>query len=221
MQREHRREFMAAVLLCVTAGYADAVGYIHAGVFAANMTGNTVLSAISLIHHDWAAAIERLLTLVAFFAGAVAGRLCLHGFKFNPAPALFLESVLLGAAIFIDPKSAWSIFVIAAAMGVQATAMTKFLGSAVSTVVITSTMARIAETTTDALIKPFSPAKAAVQMPVRLLISTWVCYGIGAALAILLLSYLALPLIIPAALMLALAVWFAPWKGFRWLARTA
>ena len=41
------------------------------GVFAANMTGNTVLAGIALARFDWSDATRHLATLIAFFAGAL------------------------------------------------------------------------------------------------------------------------------------------------------
>ena len=62
-----------AALLCGIAGYVDALGYLKLGsVFAANMTGNTVLLAIVLAQGEWARAAVYGLTLAAFFAGALS-----------------------------------------------------------------------------------------------------------------------------------------------------
>ena len=49
-----RRDTNTAALLCIAGGIADAIGYVQSGVFAANMTGNTVLTGISLANGDFA-----------------------------------------------------------------------------------------------------------------------------------------------------------------------
>ncbi len=48
------RPQIQATLLTIVAGIADAVGYITmGGVFAANMTGNTVLAGIAAAQRDY------------------------------------------------------------------------------------------------------------------------------------------------------------------------
>ena len=43
------RLFSRAALLCLIAGYVDIIGYIDlGGVFAANMTGNSVLLVLAM-----------------------------------------------------------------------------------------------------------------------------------------------------------------------------
>jgi len=66
--------FAAAVLLGAAAGMADAIGYVQGGVFAANMTGNTVLAALALATAHRQPALQRIATLATFFAGAVGDR---------------------------------------------------------------------------------------------------------------------------------------------------
>src|SRR4029077_5907598 len=60
-----------AGLLCAAAGFADAVGYVNSGVFAANMPGNTVLAGLALAGGRWDIALQRGMTLGAFCVGVV------------------------------------------------------------------------------------------------------------------------------------------------------
>lgn len=199
---ESNRADVNAALLCACAGFADAVGFVHAGVFAANMTGNTVLTGLSLAHGDWAASIERAATLVTFFVGAMIGRVLLRVSGDRSWLVLLVEAVVITLAAFVDPKAPLSIWAIAAAMGVQATAMTKFRGAAVSTVVITSTMARIAEAAADLVLAPMG-LKRTQGTPTHLLAVTWIFYGLGAIVAALLMPVMSFPLLIAAAMVLA------------------
>jgi uncharacterized membrane protein YoaK (UPF0700 family) len=194
-------------MLCTVAGFADAVGYAHQGVFAANMTGNTVLLALGLAQQQWALSAERLLTLASFFGGAMLGRLLLGLGRQRAALPLSAEAALLLLALTADARQAWSIWLLAAAMGVQATAVTRFGGAAVSTVVVTSTMARLAQAAADALVAPFGIRPGAPGEPVGLLLITWLTYAIGAALAALLMPRVAHPLALACALLLLLSVW--------------
>ena len=63
---------LQAIILTLVAGIADAVGYITMGsVFAANMTGNTVLAGIALAQGHWADAWRHLAPVAVFFVGAM------------------------------------------------------------------------------------------------------------------------------------------------------
>lgn len=197
---------IAASLLCIAAGFADAIGFIHLGVFAANMTGNTVLLGVSLAHGDFAHVIDRLATVVIFFGGAMLGRTLWRWGGQQAWLALLVEALLLAGGAFIDERSVMSLWVIALAMGVQATAMTKFMGAAVSTVVITSTMARLAESATDRwVLSPMGMKMPASSTPHRLLINTWLSYVVGALLATLTMAVLSHALLVTAGLVLATA----------------
>lgn len=70
-------QIICCMLLCLACGVVDAVGFLRHGIFAANMTGNTVLLGISLAHLKWAAALDRALPLLTFFVGAMLARLLL------------------------------------------------------------------------------------------------------------------------------------------------
>jgi uncharacterized membrane protein YoaK (UPF0700 family) len=64
------------VLLCAMAGSIDAIAYLLEGqVFVANMTGNTVLFAISMLQHQFGKAALRGGLVLAFLAGVVVSRL--------------------------------------------------------------------------------------------------------------------------------------------------
>jgi uncharacterized membrane protein YoaK (UPF0700 family) len=63
-------------LLCATAGSVDAAVFLLRGqVFVANMTGNTVLLAISLLQHEYSKAALRLGLVATFLAGVVTAQL--------------------------------------------------------------------------------------------------------------------------------------------------
>jgi uncharacterized membrane protein YoaK (UPF0700 family) len=143
------RPNLQAALLTLVAGMADAVGYISlGGIFAANMTGNTVLAGIALAEGQYALAAKRFMPLIAFFAGALLARLLLRLAR-RPAAPLLLEAALLAVAGFVTLGTETELMVVALAIGLQASAITQFGGSAVSTVVVTSTLARMADATLD------------------------------------------------------------------------
>ena len=117
---------------------------------------------------------------------------------------LLLEAALVGIAALVDPAAMLPLWTIALAMGVQATAFTRFPGIAVSTIVITSTIAHLAERAHDRVLGQGAPTTAPPRASGALLALVWISYGIGAVLAGLLLQAVRLPLIVPAALLLAL-----------------
>ena len=160
------------------------------GVFAANMTGNTVLAGIALSEGRYPDAGRHLAPLVAFFIGAMLARLLLRLWSRDirgPAPVVPLAS---------EP----AVMVLAFAMGLQASAITQFGGVSVSTVVVTSTLARTADAALDHL-WPAEAAKLPVVATPRLLLLTWLGYLVCAVAGGLLLHVVAWPLLVPAVLL--------------------
>ena len=194
------RPQIQATLLTIVAGIADAVGYITmGGVFAANLTGNTVLAGIALAEGRYPDAGRHLSPLAAFFVGAMLARLLLRLWR-RPMIPILLEAAIIGAMSFLSIGTEADVLVIAFAMGLQASAITQFGGVSVSTVVVTSTLAR----TADAALDRFWPAEGG-KLPVvatpRLLMLTWLGYLVGAVAGGVLLHAVAWPLIVPAVLL--------------------
>ena len=196
-----RSPSLQATLLTIVAGIADAVGYITmGGVFAANMTGNTVLAGIAAAHGRWLDAFHHLSPLVTFFLGAMLARLILRLWR-RPAFAIALEAALLAALDFLPLGIEAKVLIVALAMGLQASAITQFAGAAISTVVVTSTLARTADAALDALVPGAATAPPAKAAPRRLLALTWLGYLAGAVAGALLLQVTPYPLLVPAALL--------------------
>lgn len=194
------KEAARALLLTLVAGIADAVGYITmGGVFAANMTGNTVLAGIAAARRDWADAWHHLAPLLAFFAGALLSRLLLRLGR-SPRAGLALEAAVLAGVGLVPLGREPALLVVALAMGVQASAITHFAGSAISTVVVTSTLARTADAALDRVWPSEDKTPPAIANP-RLLALTWIGYLAGAVAGALLLGALSQPLLVPAALL--------------------
>src|SRR6476661_646892 len=189
---------LQAGLLTIVAGLADAVGYVAmGGVFAANMTGNTVLAGLSLGEGHFDLAAKRLAPLVTFFLGAMLARLLLRLFH-RPGVPLLLEAALLAVVGLLPIGREPALMLVALAMGLQASAITHFGGTSVSTVVVTSTLARIAEATLDRMWPTGRPLPS-VATP-RLLALTWIGYLAGAVGGVLLVRAMQWPLTVPAAL---------------------
>ena len=69
----------------------------------------------------------------------------------QPNACLLVEAALLAIVGFLPIDRELAVLIVALAMGVQASAITHFAGSAVSTVVVTSTLARTADALLDRL----------------------------------------------------------------------
>jgi len=197
-----RRPVLHATALVIVAGIADAVGYLTmGGVFTANMTGNTVLAGIAAAQHDWARTWPHIAPLFCFFAGAMVSRLLLR-LTHRSAPGLLIEAGLLVLVDFLPIGPEAKVLVVAFAMGIQASAVTHFAGSAISTVVVTSTLARAADSALDRL-WPGEEHPAVPGVPnFRLLALTWSGYLIGAIVGACLVPLVAWPLLVPAAILL-------------------
>src|SRR5215472_5730757 len=96
------------LLFTWAAGCVDAIVYIVAHVFTANMTGNAVLLGISLGTNLSTATVRSLVALITFVAGVVLGAV-LVGEKVHGIPwkgvriAVLVETAILGlfAAVFL------------------------------------------------------------------------------------------------------------------------
>ena len=111
-----RHPYLQAGLLTIVAGIADAIGYLTmGGIFAANMTGNTVLAGISAAEGHYATAAFRFIPLLAFFLGAMLARLLLRLFH-KPAVPILIEAVLLAGVGFLPIGEEASLMIAALAM---------------------------------------------------------------------------------------------------------
>ena len=102
------RAFVQPIALTIVAGIADAVGYITMGaVFAANMTGNTVLAGIALAQGHWPNAWRHLAPVAVFFVGAMLARLLVRLSR-TPKTSLLVEAALIAVVGFlpVGPETA-------------------------------------------------------------------------------------------------------------------
>jgi uncharacterized membrane protein YoaK (UPF0700 family) len=166
--------------LCLVAGYVDAIGYTElGGVFAANMTGNSVLFAIAAARGEGVRAAAYVLTLASFFLGALAAAGLRRWTGRAAVPLLAAALLMLGASAVgaHDPKLA----LLALAMGLQGASVSRFGPVALQTVVVTGTIVRLSETIVARLASPSTPPEPG---SVRLHAFAWIAYGLGAAAAI-------------------------------------
>lgn len=142
------------LLFTWAAGCVDAIVYIVAHVFTANMTGNAVLLGISLARELSMATVHSLVALVVFTAGVVLGSI-LVGEKVHGIPwrgvriAVVIESLVLAlfTAVFFIPLPLTSepmlealIILSGFAMGMQSATVKRLNLPGIATTYITGTM---------------------------------------------------------------------------------
>jgi uncharacterized membrane protein YoaK (UPF0700 family) len=135
---------IAASALALVAGFVDAFAYLGWHLFGANMTGNTVIFAISL-YKDVEHAYLPLALIVSFLAGAILGRAIMERFKSHTA--LYAEAGLLAAAAFAPGYAALPI--ISLAMGMQNTALGTFAGVAANTSFLSGDYTKLGQAAAD------------------------------------------------------------------------
>jgi uncharacterized membrane protein YoaK (UPF0700 family) len=194
-------------LLCGIAGYVDGWGYTQIGrVFAANMTGNTVLNGIALAEAEWRRALTYATTLLAFFLAGIVASLMRRTLRRSDlilyAAAAFLLLALL-------PKEAPELVLalLAVAMGFQGAAVQRFGRTAISTVVVTNTLLRLAEGIVTQIRRPAaSPVRPEERESVVMGATAWTTYALGGALTIAGAAYLTRwALVLPAVLLAGIA----------------
>lgn len=190
-------QLVRTTTLTTVAGMADAVGYITmGGVFAANMTGNTVLAGIAVAARKHTDASHHFLPLIAFFLGSILSRLLA-----TPIAALLVEAALLIGVGFLPIAPESAVLIVAVAMGLQSSASGPFCGNAVSTVVVTSTLTRTADALVD-WVWPTRKSEPPSIAGLRILFFAWAGYGLGAIVGALIIPFTPYPLLLPAGLLL-------------------
>jgi uncharacterized membrane protein YoaK (UPF0700 family) len=182
-------------LLCGIAGYVDGWGYTQIGrVFAANMTGNTVLFGIALAGAEWRRALTYATTLLAFFLAGIVASLMRRTLRRS-------DLILYAAAAFL------LLALLAVAMGFQGAAVQRFGRTAISTVVVTNTLLRLAEGIVTQIRRPAaSPVRPEERESVVMGATAWTTYALGGALTIAGAAYLTRwALILPAVLLAGIA----------------
>ncbi len=138
-------------VLALAAGYVDAVSFFGAGVFTANMTGNTVLLAGAIAARWWPhlpgtiGLALPLLSILAFVAGAAITAAAVGNRPSDSTvrrPSLVCVALLLAAsAIGWHVLPVWSIVIaLSASMGVQSVVAIRLGMHGVSTTYVTGTL---------------------------------------------------------------------------------
>jgi uncharacterized membrane protein YoaK (UPF0700 family) len=186
---------LQAGLLVMIAGYADAIGFLHFDAFAGQMTGNTILLALSIAKASWSETAFYVAVILSFVIGVVvSGSLVRLGHP--PAIALTMSAVALAVAAFVTAQ--WGALLLAVAMGAQNAATTRFGQATINTVFITGDLQKLFEAVLDWL----WPGKGRQTPPDFVILAlVWVEYFLGALAGAAAHFLIAYPLLVPAVLL--------------------
>lgn len=190
MDEIRRRAIVAAIpltgALCATAGSIDAIAYILFGkIFIANMTGNTVLFAVSVALHNWYEASLRIGVVVAYLVGvfvshAVLRRIALGSVRSERLIVLAVEFVVLVALALTSPPEGLRLpllALLAVAMGMQNNAFMRIGPLRINTTFVTGDLENLGE----ALAEARTPGKRAeTRARMAIFLTTWIAYAVGA-----------------------------------------
>lgn len=198
LREQLRIALIAAAGLAFVGGFVDAYGYLRFGAFGANMTGNTVILAISIFQNAAWAYMPAMLIL-SFLAGSILGRAIAD--RLSAHMALYLEAALLVGAAFAPGYAGLDI--IALAMGMQNASFGTFAGVQANTSFVSGDYTKLAQAVAD-LTLPGRAAEGRRQIAILLpLIAAYV----GGALVAVLCDRFALRLlfVVPLVVMVAFA----------------
>lgn len=192
MPDSRRQQIQAAIplgaTLCMIAGAVDVIAYLLFGkIFIANMTGNTVLFAASVVVHNWSEASLRLGVVVTFVAGIIVAetvlrRLTAGGERRRQLITLSIEfGVLswLASTSHPDTLRIVLLLVLAFAMGMQNNAFQRIGLIKLNTVFITGNLENLGEAIAEV---GTAEKRKEGRRRFAVFFTTWIAYGIGALL---------------------------------------
>jgi len=174
-------------------GYGDAAGFVLGKAFTGHVTGNLVLAPISLVAHDWRAALAHLSAVACFLAGiplsVLVARLSAEWPYWQTLTTVLVMEVILIAAAYLAltfrATSSVEIFVIclSLALGLQNGAFRRTGGISVHTTYLTGMITGLIATETENLtLQGASGLTTALDPKFELLCGIWVAFVLGAAM---------------------------------------
>jgi uncharacterized membrane protein YoaK (UPF0700 family) len=190
MSDSRRHQVLAAIplvaTLCMVAGSVDVIAYILFGkIFIANMTGNTVLFAASVVLHNWGEAALRIGVVFTFVAGIILAETVLRRLttgreRQRELMTLAIElGVLSWLALIPHPDTLRTVLLLllAFAMGMQNNAFQRIGPIKLNTAFITGDLENLGE----AIAESEEPTKHAEgRRRTAVFFTTWIAYGVGA-----------------------------------------
>lgn len=192
MSVSRRHPILAAIplvtTLCMTAGAVDVIAYILFGkIFIANMTGNTVLFAASVVVRDWGQAALRIGVVIAFMGGILIAQAALQKLtagreRQRELITLAIEfGVLSWLALTPHPDTlrVALLLMLAFAMGMQNNAFQRIGPVKLSTAFISGDLENLVEAIAESEV---AGKRAEGHRRTAVFLTTWIAYGVGALL---------------------------------------
>lgn len=188
---------LAAVLLAIVAGCADAIGLLRFNTFAGAMTGNTAFLGLSLLSPHPARAVLYIAVIAAFCAGVVLVRTA-QRLGAPLRPLLVLTILVLVGCNF--GHSRWIAAALAAAMGTQ-NAAARRVAMALNTTFLTGDLQKLMGGIATYL-APTPRHERANPRELATIAFLWTSYVGGAVMGAASERWLGLPFLVPAGLLL-------------------
>jgi uncharacterized membrane protein YoaK (UPF0700 family) len=104
-KRTYKQNFRLAVLLCLTAGFVNAAGFLGFSILTTNVTGHAALFAERIAQEDWADAGTVAVWMLLFLAGALCSSLVITRMgpeeRFSFAVPILIEiGILVFCAVY-------------------------------------------------------------------------------------------------------------------------
>lgn len=131
-----KRNAILAAYLALVAGFVDSGGYLLSGSFTSHVTGNLARVSTTAAQGAPGAAAVALL-VVAFFFGALCASLLLESGLFAARPRAYGTALLLQGGLLALYLARGQLVVLAVAMGMQNSLVTRISGAVVRTTHLT------------------------------------------------------------------------------------
>jgi uncharacterized membrane protein YoaK (UPF0700 family) len=199
--------------LAFVGGYADAAGFLLAHTFTGHVTGNLVLTAISVAHEDWPTFSRRVLAIALFLAGilfsVILKRFVASRRAWPLLPAMMgIEIVLISLAYFaltsqLAVRLEVFITCMSLALGVQNGGFHEAGGISVHTTYLTGMITDLVRTEAEHYTSGAALSRVSAPDPQRsILCGIWLAFVLGAMLGAAMVFRLEALAIVGAALLL-------------------
>jgi len=190
-RRTELHNLRLAILLCLTAGFVNAAGFLGFSALTTNVTGHAALLAENIALKDWAGASVIAIWMFLFLFGAFSSSLIINKIgsdkRFSYFIPILLEIIILSACamrgfngyfLFADKSFAGSLLFV---MGLQNALVSLISGSVVRTTHLTGTFTDLGIDLAQVKFNSFAKQQMLFSR-IRLRLAIILCFMLGALL---------------------------------------